>query len=105
MFVVHMMTVHVRANLEMLEEFPTGPRVFGQNQIHFFQNANRTESHVFKIANGRGNYVKFGHLKEFLLYDFHKTFGIIVFAFPIIIIWFYHIVDEVLGFFKSVKRT
>jgi hypothetical protein len=51
---MHVMAVHVRANLKMLEQFATSSGVLGQNQISFFEDANRSKRHVFEVANWSG---------------------------------------------------
>jgi hypothetical protein len=36
MLIMHVMTVHVRPNLKVLQEFSASTRVFCQNQVYFF---------------------------------------------------------------------
>ena len=42
---------------EMFQKFSAGTRIFGQNQIDFFQNTNGSESHILEITDWRGNYI------------------------------------------------
>src|ERR1700739_3732151 len=47
-------------NVVVAEKLLRVPRVFAGNLVDFFQDAERAQSNVLKVADGRGNEVKTG---------------------------------------------
>ena len=73
-FVELVVRFHPCLDVVVLEQDGTGPRVFGQDEVGFLQDADSPQRDVFQIADRRGNDIEFCHFFRIFGQKYGKMF-------------------------------
>ena len=61
MFIKFMVRLHRILYFEVFQQYAGGTCILSKYQIHFFQNPDSTECHIFQISYRGRHYIKFSH--------------------------------------------